>query len=153
MATNNIVNLQTKSSWTSFTTTITATTTNPTPGTGVTKSSYYLQMGKILFVKFFFNENAGGADGSGVYLFNIPTGFTINTTVAPISNNQSTFGNCTCLNNLASGFGAVVIGDSTHYMLIAYASTTTQANYVSNTWYGMSFSPSMYCVSAQLPIL
>jgi len=69
-------------SWQAFTTTITATTTNPTPGTGYTLNSYYMVMGKIMFVTMNFYQSTAGSAGNGTYQFSIPSGYTINTNIA-----------------------------------------------------------------------
>ena len=154
MAGNNAINAVTSSSgWTSFTTTVTATTTNPTQGTGVTKSSYYIQVGKTLFIQFFYSQTGGGAGGSGDYLFNIPPGFTINTTVSPALNTLAVLGSCSLIETVLLGVGTVVIGNSTNYKLLSYKAGSTAVNYASAAWFDMSQAPLRYCVSAQLPIL
>lgn len=65
---------------------VTCTTTNPTKGggTGFTDAAYYMQTGKTLTISWQFRRvTAGTAGAGGSYLFSIPTGFTINTTIAP----------------------------------------------------------------------
>ena len=73
--------------WTAFTTTAKGSTTNPTYGTTAVSSSYYMVMGKMLFLTYqvYWSTSAGTA-GAGNYYFNLPTGFTINTAVATAGN-------------------------------------------------------------------
>ena len=97
--TQNTINSPTSSSgWTSFTTIIDCNPTAPTPGTIVQNVSYYLQFGNILYISYTFAQSTAGTAGSGpAYLFNMPTGFTINTTIAPIyitQYNTSHIGTC-----------------------------------------------------------
>ena len=62
--------------------TIGATTTPPTLGTVVTNSVYYRQIGpKEYEVVYKYVQSAGGAVGSGDYLFTLPAGLTFNTTL------------------------------------------------------------------------
>jgi len=83
MAQQNITNSPNPSIWTSYTSTITATTTNPTLGSGFVLTSSYLQNGKSLNVALTFYQLNPGTAGSGNYLFSLPSGFTINNSIVP----------------------------------------------------------------------
>lgn len=50
--------------WTSFTTTITGTTTNPSLGTIVNNQSYYLQQGKVIYIYYLLVTSSAGSAGS-----------------------------------------------------------------------------------------
>lgn len=108
MPLQNEINTVTPNVWTSFTTTITGITTNPTlPTAGNFQlSSYYMQVGKLLFVSMNYNQksNAGAANGSGGYKFNLPTGFVVNPLVQPYTPTPSFF-------NL-SAIGSFIINDA-----------------------------------------
>lgn len=67
--------------WTSFTPTITATTTNPTPGNTSTFKCHYRVVGKTLSIRFLFiNSGTGSSNGSGNYKINLSSlPFTIDT--------------------------------------------------------------------------
>lgn len=54
--------------WTAFTPTLTASTTNPTLGTGSTASGYYIQIGKMVVVRIGLQfGTSGAAAGTGTY--------------------------------------------------------------------------------------
>lgn len=155
MRLNNMINSPTDSSGrTAFTTTITATTTAPTPGTIATNVSYYLQMGKTLFVTFNYSTTTGGNAGSGTYLFSIPTGFTINTSIVPInaSGIDAALGSGTALQSPYQSTLVPYVYDSTHYAILAYTSVTLNFNPISNGVYALSF-PVAYSINLRIPIL
>lgn len=153
MEPNNQINAPTSSTgWTSFTTTISAVTTSPTTGTILNNTSSYLQMGKMLFVKYFFNQSGAGTAGSGIYLFNIPSGFTINTTVVPAVNAKiPNLGSASSV-SVGNGIGIPYVYDSTHYALFLNGTATTQINPVSDVWFNLTTSVS-YAVNLRIPIL
>lgn len=68
-------------------------TTNPTKGSGAqfVDAAYYIQIGKLLMINWSFRYSTAGSAGSGTYLFSIPTGFTINTTIMPFPATPSTY--------------------------------------------------------------
>lgn len=66
---------------------VTCATTNPNKGTGPNfiDAAYYMLIGKLLIISWQFRFGTPGTAGAGGnYLFSIPTGFTINTTIAPV---------------------------------------------------------------------
>lgn len=157
MAGNNAINAVTSSSgWTSFTTTITAVTTNPTQGAGATKTSYYLQEGKVLRIVFNYKQTAAGTAGSGTYLFSIPAGFTINTTVvSPTlfadSNCRTAIGSGTChIPGTAIGPANPIVYDATRYAVLASSVPATEI--VSNSFYALSSSTLYYSWELAIPI-
>lgn len=154
MRLNNQINAPTWSTgWTSFTTTISAVTTAPTTGTVLNNTSSYLQMGKMLFIKFFFNQSSGGSAGSGIYLFSIPSAFTINTSVVPAVNAQiPNLGSVSVITGGAVAIGVPYVYDSTHYGIFIYGSTTTQISPMSNAWFSLTGSISI-SVCLEAPIL
>lgn len=59
--------------WTTYTPTLTASTTNPTLGSGSTVFGSYSQVGKIVTVKFMFIFGSSGTNaGSGTYRVSLP---------------------------------------------------------------------------------
>lgn len=67
--------------WTSYTTNFFSTGTAPTPGAGFSVVSHYLQQGKLLYVKVYFEQTVAGTAGTGRYFYNLPPGFTADLTV------------------------------------------------------------------------
>jgi len=65
--------------WNSYTMNITATTSNPTKGTIVIDNAQWRRIGDSMQIYFQYAQSGGGAAGSGVYLFSLPTGYTIDT--------------------------------------------------------------------------
>lgn len=59
--------------WTSFTPTLTASTTNPTLGTGSNRLGYYTQIGKLVIYAFEVRFGSSGTNaGSGTYRISLP---------------------------------------------------------------------------------
>lgn len=117
--------------WTSFPSTITVTGTGSpgNPPTGFVLATYYLQTGKVLYVymKYTQTTTSGANNGTGCYLFNLPSGFTANTNVVPAYSNSpynymSQIGS-SAVNHDASvnaTGGTVILWDATHYALLNY---------------------------------
>lgn len=69
-------------SWTSFTPTLKAGSSDPTLGTGGSATGRYLQIGKLLKVQYRFAfGTASAAQGSGEYYIAMPGGFSLDTTI------------------------------------------------------------------------
>ena len=73
--------------WTSFTMSITGSTSNPTKGTVSVDKAYYKQIGDSLEITYTIIQTAAGAAGSGVYLYNLPSGYLINSARKKLYNN------------------------------------------------------------------
>jgi len=76
------------STWTTTTVPISATTTNPTKGTIDKDVMRYRKVGdKIYQVQISYRQTAGGAAGSGIYLYTLPAGLQFDTNVQRTSTN------------------------------------------------------------------
>jgi len=156
----NIVNMPSADGrWTSFTTTITAIATNPTPGTGYTSVSYYMQIGKILHIIYGFSQPVAGSSGAGGYLFNLPSGFTINTTVCPfLSSSIGVFaGNCIGTANIVvtgvnNGLGVCLAYDSSHYSIVAGNGAGLGYSQVSSGYFNLGFGAQQFYACLYVPI-
>ncbi len=158
MSSNNAINAPTSSSgWTSYVTTITGSTTSPTTGTVSYNQSYYLQVGKILYLTYSFAKTSGGTAGSGYYIWSIPAGFTIDTTVVKAFTN-ATPGTFTALGpafqenyGISASSGSVAALDGTHLVMF----TMLNQNFVGSggSFYPMTLNPLHYSFSATIPIL
>jgi len=140
----NIVEAPNPSLWTAYTPTIVTNTTNAIPGAGSTFNCYYLQSGKTLYINMTFTNTSTGTDGSGPYRFSMPTGFTINTTVAPIFDGTNYTGHLgvnyiQVLSASILGTGDCFTYDSTHYYPVL-CDGTFASNPFADTWYGVHFN-------------
>lgn len=155
MTSNNRINSPTNPlGWIAFTTSITATTTAPTFGTGTQIKSYYLQQGKLLSVRFLLIGTATGSNiGSGTYLFSIPSGFSMNTSIVSFNNTAFSLGSAFAFLSAFStyGSGSAVAYDSTHYAAFLFLSSSG-GNYLSSGWFQATASPT-YSMSLQIPIV
>ncbi len=78
--------------WTTYTPVITGSITNPTYAGCYVYASYSV-VGKIMYLNFNFTNTgvSGMTAGSGNYQINMPSGYTINTTIAPSSSSTYSF--------------------------------------------------------------
>lgn len=67
--------------WASYSLTIGASTTAPTKPTTRTESAYWRRVGDTMEINYLirYSSTSGGADGSGTYLFSLPSGYSIDT--------------------------------------------------------------------------
>jgi len=67
------------SEWESYDLTIGAVTTAPTKGTIVRDEARWRRVGDSMEIRYDYEQSTAGSSGSGVYLFPIPSGYSINT--------------------------------------------------------------------------
>src|SRR5271165_3346954 len=75
--------------WVPFTMVITGSVSNPAAGAGATSAAAWRRVGDSMEINFNFSQTAAGSAGSGLYLFSIPTGFTIDSTKTLTTNNNA----------------------------------------------------------------
>jgi hypothetical protein len=147
--------------WTLYTPTLgSAVAPAPTVGSGTVLTGYYLQNGKILNLQLYFNQTSAGTAGGGNYLFSIPTGFTINTTITGLFNssapfNLPTIGSCTAsignnTNNLSPG--AAIVYSSTQFLLLVQ-NINNPLYFAGNNYYAMNNGNLSYSANLSIPIL
>ena len=73
------------SEWEPYTLNITAVTSDPTKGTTSVDQAYYRRVGDSMEIKFDYAQTTTGTAGSGVYLFSVPSGYTIDSSKIDIS--------------------------------------------------------------------
>lgn len=78
-----VINRRIPSIWTAYSLTIGGSTTAPTLGTTTTNQAYWKRVGDSMMVKYDLVQTVAGSAGSGTYIFPIPSGPLINTTVTP----------------------------------------------------------------------
>jgi hypothetical protein len=161
MAYQNITNSPNPSTWTSFTTTITGSSSNPTPGTGYSLTSNYLQVGKLLFINMNFSQTVAGIAGNGYYLFNIPSAFTINTSITGTFSSSSPYpipciGNCIIsFGSSTYSVGSVAVYNSSNYMFLVGYSTSAAASFVGgfgSAYYNLGNVNVVYTTTVTVPI-
>jgi len=142
--------------WTPYTTVISAISSNPTPGSGYVLTSYYMQIGKVLNIQVYFNQSNAGTAGSGMYLYSMPPGFSINTAIAPVfsgSVGYSTLGNYIALYpSQPPNVGSAMCYDATHYVIYGFDAYGDE-EFISSTSYGLNTSPLNFSLTLFVPIL
>jgi len=146
--------------WTSYTPTISATTTAPTLATTKTLIARYKVVGKSLHLAFtyFAAGTAGVNAGSGTYLFNLPNGFTINTSVAPPPSSLTAQYTCATGSTVGAGFvnsGSFItvvtatVATDTQLILVADANVSP----IASGSYSIGASNMLIKFTAEIPIL
>ena len=140
--------------WTAYTCNITGSTTNPTQGTGAVKNAYYLQVGKILFLAFWYTQGASpGTAGSGTYLFSLPTGYIIDSSLFFISNASRT-GAAACFLSSDNGGGTIAYTSTTSVSLWISSSSVGPADaVVGSSYFGLNNTNLYITFNAAIPIV
>jgi hypothetical protein len=88
----NVGQAQVVTDWTPYPSTfaIGAVTTPPTMGTTSVNFAVYRRVGDSMEIQYNVAYTSGGADGSGTYLFPLPTGYTIDSSKITISTTKNT---------------------------------------------------------------
>jgi len=98
--------------WQSYVMNIGAVTTAPTKGTIVVDNAQWRRVGSNMEIMYTYLQSVAGASGSGIYLFPIPAGYTIDTALM-----------ATCLGTGNYGVGAAGSGNAyngtNHYPIVS----------------------------------
>jgi hypothetical protein len=108
--------------WQSYTATIGADTTPPTPGTS-TKISMWRRVGDSMEIYFDYNQSGAGSSGSGAYRFPLPSGYSIDISKIPVNPGNSS----------SVGSGAGFDGTTTFVGLNAFIGGTTYLKIFTST--------------------
>ena len=143
--------------WTSYgPLNIGGSTTAPTKGTVVSDTAYYKVVGRSLFIRYTYGQSGPGAAGSGDYLFPIPAGFTIDTSVLDLSAAivPTVLGSGQAhLNGVERNPGNVHAFDANNLMMYIADGENTMTP-VGSTWFAMNGgSPLGYSFLAEVPII
>lgn len=103
--------------WTAFTMTVEGVTTNPTKGTVTFDTAAFVVDGNLMHITYGYAQSAAGVDGSGEYLFKMPAGFTIDTTLLAVATGSG--GNIV-------GHGRATSDAASNVELNVYARNTTE---------------------------
>jgi hypothetical protein len=139
--------------WQSYTSTV----TNGTPGTS-TATAYWRRVGSSMQIQYSLIQTSAGTAGSGTYFWSIPSGYTINTAVLPVSSGSNGYNNVGSAHVFdgagpAMSEGSVQVDTSTGnlYLIVGNSGGATVA--VSSTSRPFSSNASMrYSFNATVPI-
>jgi hypothetical protein len=100
------------SDWRSYPVTITASTTNPSLGTTTLNQAFWRRVGDSMEIVYDLQQTSAGSAGSGTYLINLPSGYTIDSSKINInsSHHGSYVGNFSITNNADELSASAIIG-------------------------------------------
>lgn len=150
--------------WTAYTPIIGGSTSNPTRASSYTETTYWRRVGDCMEIIYYYRQTSsvGAASGAGIYFWSIPSGFTINTTVAPtpltVSSDPKQFN--TCLGSAGayssvrstSATGVVKIYDSTNLCLHLHEGGTSHQAFGSGDFGFGAANTIQYTFTAIVPI-
>lgn len=143
--------------WQSYLMTIGGSVSAPTKGTPTIDNAQWRRVGDSMELRYDYRQSSGGADGSGVYLFPLPPGYSVNTSIVPADPTSETAGNvgsCDYQSGSGVGKGWVFVHDSTHLAIIGDTSPSTLSpTAIGSTFYQLSASPITYSFFARIPIV
>ncbi len=148
--------------WAQFTMTVTGTSSNPSKGTIVTDAAYWRRVGSCMEIVYTFEQSSGGTAGSGTYLYSLPSGYSINTSLVKVTTsaqglNGTRLGSG-CMGNTTSNSSNfyealdVYAYDSTRLRLTIHNNALNQAFDVSNTTFSYTNTPLYITFRAVVPI-
>jgi hypothetical protein len=108
--------------WTAFTMTIDAVTTAPTKGTVTTDKARWRRVGDSMEITYSYAQTTAGSSGSGDYLFQVPSGYTIDTTKLETDNTYT-------LGVVGNGHIGLIASDFQGVTVQAYDSTSLRLVY------------------------
>lgn len=122
----NISNQGLDTDWQDYTLTLGGTTTPPTLGSTTINKARWRRVGDSMEVDYQLRMSTDGTDGSGVYLFPLPTGYLIDTTKFTPDTNVSTTG----LASTNVGTAAASIADSVATYHAGFVGVYNTSNFV-----------------------
>lgn len=141
--------------WTIYPLTIGAVTTAPTKGTIERDVASWRRVGANMEIMYTYRQSTTGTNGTGIYLFPIPSGYAIDTSltgtvVAPSYNAEAHVGSGTCFNGSNSYPMTVHVYNTTNFTLMYDSS----ASVISNAAMGLgSAATIVISYKASVPII
>lgn len=74
-----------------YTLNVTATTTAPTFGTVVYNNARWWRDGEIMFIEYDWSQSSAGTSGTGIYLYSLPSGYSIDSAKQPMSTTTAAY--------------------------------------------------------------
>lgn len=139
----------------SFTSVITATTTNPTKGTTTFDEARWWRVGGDMYLRWDYNQTTSGTSGSGTYYLSLPPGYSIDTSkivtpaslsAAPVVGHGSASGD-------GGAFVVSVVADSATKVHFELTNATNSPTFWSNTFNDLANANIRMSIIAKLPIL
>lgn len=142
-----------------YTMTIGGTGGAPTKGTIAIDEAWYCIMpgSKVMLLKYNYRQTVAGTSGGGSYLFSLPDGYQMDSSVVPNivqnANNGGVIGCGWAITTTTQGFGILRAYDSTRF--IAYMETSGGSfGNISNTFFQISGAAVVaYSFSLEIPLL
>lgn len=145
-----------------YTPALTASVSNP--GNPTSTYAGYFSIGKMLIVHIqtYFGTNSGASGGNGEYMWNLPTGFTIDTTIqstaatdGPYGANVGAGAARSPINSPVAGIGFTYARTSNQLSLYVLGEGTASANPVGSGWIGVNGGATtcLYSLNAILPVI
>jgi len=141
------------SDWTTYTLTIGADTTPPTPGSDAVSKALWRRVGDSMEISFDYYQTIAGSAGTGTYLFPLPAGYTIDTNkIAIIANSSANrvVGSAMGRGSL-SLTGSVRIASSTQ-LYLELGNEASTPSLVGSTFAGLANAIMRYSFTALVPI-
>lgn len=139
----------------------TATTTAPTKGANSVDTLYWKRNGDSMEVYVSYNQTGGGSGGSGDYLIQIPTGYSIDTTkITPYTTvigntnwgGSNNVGECYVNNGSSTSVGDVIVYDSTHVRFFTVPNAGGTPGVWSSSFFGLNGSTLFVSAHFTVPI-
>lgn len=147
--------------WTDYSMTIGASTTAPTKGVTSVDKAQWRRVGSDMEIRYDFKQTSAGSAGSGIYLFPIPSGYTIDNTKVPSgSADQAVVGvvklsATTDAVGVTTALGQVLVSKTYPNRLgLNYTQSTVENTaWVSSAAYQLSGATIGYSFSVKVPIV
>jgi hypothetical protein len=147
--------------WTDYSMTIGASTTAPTKGVTSVDKAQWRRVGSDMEIRYDFKQTSAGSAGSGVYLFSIPSGYTIDNTKVPSgSADQAVVGvvklsATTDAVGVTTALGQVLVSKTyLNRLALNYTQSTVEnTTWVSSAAYQLSGATIGYSFSVKVPIV
>lgn len=141
--------------WVSYPLTIGASPTPPTKGGTISRDeARWRRIGDSIQITYNFAQTAGGSNGSGNYLFPLPSGLTIDSTKIYTggATAQGTVGTAEVLAGATVYSGNVAISDSSN-LYLSVGNDTTAITPVRDSFCGLATTAIRYSFTALVPVV
>jgi len=152
--------------WKPYTLTIHAVTTDPTPPGSAISQANYRQVGDTMEINYTYNGcGSGGSNGSGVYIFPLPSSTLIDSTKIAINASQNGQNNAAGLggaglcgtawlvNGSITGPGFMSVYNSTGLVMGVFSTFNNSIGLAGDALSGLSATSAIFSFTAKVPIV